>query len=195
MSVGMPHTLLLHQFGEHIHRAFGYVAYHVGSSLGPDKSGWRDVDVRLMLPDEEYSRMELGDPIYPHQNKKWVSLCLAWTCFGKQLTGLPIDFQIQQTSHANAKEKGVRSALLEECNFLPPNPPCKYCGCCNCFGECKPVDFAVDSLMGIEGLTPIDPKDLEPFIREMEDKVIPEIIRVMKKRVIDAQISRSKIIA
>lgn len=111
MGVGMPAQLHLQEFGEHIFRAFGHIAYHVGSSLR-EKSGWRDVDVRLMLPDEEYARLGLGEPDRPQWNPRWVSICLAWAAFGKALTGLPIDFQIQQVTHANAKERGPRSGLF-----------------------------------------------------------------------------------
>jgi hypothetical protein len=114
--VGMPFSLLLNDFGEHVRRAFGHVPYHVGSSL-TQKDGWRDVDVRLMLPDVVYREMGLGDPRYHHQSKRWVSLVMAWSAFGKHLTGLPIDFQIQQTSLANEKEKGSRSALYRICDF------------------------------------------------------------------------------
>jgi hypothetical protein len=121
VSVGMPQTLLLQEFGEHVHRAFGHVCYQVGSSL-KEKSGWRDVDVRLMLPDDEYARMKLGDPAHPQRNKRWVSLVLVWSSFGRQLTGLPIDFQIQQTSYANEKfsrdSGGLRSALFRLCDCI-----------------------------------------------------------------------------
>jgi len=111
MGVGMPQGLLLQEFGEHIFAAFGHVAYHVGSSLA-QKDGWRDVDVRLMLPDDEWETRGFGDPERPQWNRRWVSTILAWSAFGQQLTGLPIDFQIQQTTHANAKEPGNRSALF-----------------------------------------------------------------------------------
>ena len=116
MSVGMPQALLLQEFGEHVFRAFGYLPYHVGSSL-TDKHGWRDVDVRLIIPDAEYERMGLGDPRLQHLNARWVSLVLAWSAFGKTLTGLPIDFQIQQQSYANETEDHPRSALF--CLFEP----------------------------------------------------------------------------
>lgn len=113
MGVGMPFTLYLQDFGEHVRRAFGHIPYHVGSSL-TNKDGWRDVDVRLILDDEEYSALELGEPDREHYNAKWVSTCLAWSAFGKTLTSLPIDFQIQQRTHANAKfGRGCgRSALF-----------------------------------------------------------------------------------
>lgn len=117
MGVGMPFCLLLQQFGDHVYRAFGNVAYHVGSSL-TQKDGWRDVDVRLIIPDDEYERMGLGDPERTHDNKRWVSLVLAWSAFGKSLTGLPIDFQIQQRTYANSeKNKGPRSALFLVCDL------------------------------------------------------------------------------
>lgn len=112
MGVGMPFILQLQDFGEHVYRAWGHVAYHVGSSLR-EKHGWRDVDVRLMLPDDVYSAMGFGDPDRTHDNAKWVSTVLAWSAFGKSLSGLPVDFQIQPVTYANEKFKGQqRSALL-----------------------------------------------------------------------------------
>jgi hypothetical protein len=117
MAVGMPFCLLLQQFGQHVHDAFGHTAYWVGSSMGNEKTAWRDVDVRLLIEDEEYERMGFGDPkAYPnntHSNGRWVSTVLAWSCFGKHLTGLPIDFQIQPLTWANANENGPRGALFD----------------------------------------------------------------------------------
>lgn len=109
MSVGMPADLYLEDFGYQIWAAFGETPYHVGSSLMNKQ--WRDVDVRLILSDEQYERMGLGDPKYPHNNRKWVSLVMAYSALGKSMTGLPIDFQIQQQSYANEKFPGTRSAL------------------------------------------------------------------------------------
>lgn len=112
MGVGMPFGIYLQQFGDHVRNAFdGEVAYHVGSSL-LQKDGWRDVDVRLILDDAVYEKMGFGDPRFQHHNAKWVSTCLAWSAFGKAMTGLPIDFQIQQRSLANAQYPGKRSALF-----------------------------------------------------------------------------------
>ncbi len=114
MGVGFPATLLLQEFGSKIEDAFGDMPFHVGSSL-KEKTGWRDVDVRLMLDDETYMAMGLGDPKYPHHNAKWVALCLAFSALGKEMTGLPIDFQIQQRTLANETFPGQgqnpRSAL------------------------------------------------------------------------------------
>ena len=116
MSVGMPAILKLNMFGEFVmdyfrEDSFGGAAYHVGSSL-TEKSGWRDVDVRVLLKDERYEA-QYGDPKDPHGNKKWVAICLAFSALGREMTGLPIDFQVQHMSYANEQNKGKpRSALL-----------------------------------------------------------------------------------
>ncbi len=122
MSIGQPQGMLLNEFGERVRAAFGEVAYHVGSSLSAmyDKKSqaraWRDVDVRLMLDDEVWEKMELGDPANPHGNAKWRALCIVFSDYGRHSTGLPIDFQLQQRSHANENYKPqlgcLRSALI-----------------------------------------------------------------------------------
>lgn len=109
-GIGMPATLYLNQFGSVVWDAFGHPPYHVGSSL-PGGTTWRDVDVRLILPDDEYEAMGLGDPGRAHHNAKWVALTMAFSALGRQMTALPIDFQIQQQTHANAKNDGQRSAI------------------------------------------------------------------------------------
>lgn len=102
MGVGMPTSLLLAEFGILLHDAFDEMPYHVGSSV-LSKTGWRDVDVRILLPDERYALEGYGDPENPHRNPKWVAMCLAFSLLGKNMTGLPIDFQIQQQTLANQK--------------------------------------------------------------------------------------------
>jgi hypothetical protein len=113
MGVGMPAGILLQQFGDHVWAAFGHPPYHVGSSL-ENKSGWRDVDVRLILSDEDFDQMfpgHNGDERQDLHNAKWVALCLAFSALGQQMTGLPIDFQIQRQTQANEQYAGKRSAL------------------------------------------------------------------------------------
>lgn len=112
MSVGMPEFLKLQEFGSKVWDAFGEIPYHVGSSL-EKKTGWRDVDVRLILDDEVYASMGFGEPANAHQNARWVAMCLAFSCLGREMTGLPIDFQIQQSSDANKSydKEHKRSAL------------------------------------------------------------------------------------
>lgn len=105
----MPAALLLHEFGSQVWAAFGGPPYWVGSSL--TGLTWRDVDVRVILSDDEYEALGLGNPENPHLNAKWVSLVLAYSSLGRQMTGLPIDFQIQQRTHANEHYPGPRSAI------------------------------------------------------------------------------------
>lgn len=109
MGVGMPNTIWLNDFGSKVWDAFGGPPYLVGSAL--TEKVWRDVDIRMILKDEDYAAMGLGDPARSHDNEKWLALCLAFSALGKQMTGLPIDFQIQQQTYANATFPGPRSAV------------------------------------------------------------------------------------
>lgn len=110
VGVGMPAYLKLEAFGRVIREAFPEgTPYHVGSSLLGKE--WRDVDVRLMLPDDVYER-EFGPYIQPqYRNKRWNALCCAFSCYGSDMTGLPIDFQIQDHTNANLEYNNPRSAL------------------------------------------------------------------------------------
>lgn len=109
MGVGMPAALKLETFGAYVWMAFRHLPYHVGSSvLGKQ---WRDVDVRLILPDEEYEALGLGRPSSPMSSPKWTALCLAFSVLGREQTGLPIDFQIQQQTKANEDFSGPRSVI------------------------------------------------------------------------------------
>lgn len=114
MSTGMPAGIWLTKYGEIIRDYFGHVPYHVGSSLTTKQ--WRDVDVRLLLPDDEFEAL-----FGPHRdaigNPKLSAITLAFCALGKAMTGLPIDFQIQPQEWANEKfsqrDGNIRSALLE----------------------------------------------------------------------------------
>jgi hypothetical protein len=115
MSVGQPAFTLLNRYGIMVRDAFGKMPYHVGSSV-KNKTGWRDVDVRVLLEEDEWEREFPGtEPGNPMLNPKWQATCLAWSIFGREYTGLPIDFQLQQRTYANetysAKDGNVRSAI------------------------------------------------------------------------------------
>ena len=85
--------------------AIGYGTFHVGSSL--DNPNYHDVDLRCMLPDDEYDRMfdsDRGDGFLLFLNaaiSEWIS----------SRTGLPIDFQFQRATEANATFTGRRNAV------------------------------------------------------------------------------------
>lgn len=107
--VGSPASHYLRQFGIVVYEAFGDFPYLVGSAVvRPD---WRDVDVRLILADEEYER-QIGEVTQPrYENLRWNALCVAFSALGAQMTGLPIDFQIDQQTWANEHHSKPRSAL------------------------------------------------------------------------------------
>lgn len=107
----MPAGIWLNKFGVIVRDYFGHVPYHVGSSL--TTKDWRDVDVRLILPDDEFEAM-FGTLRAFHTDPKFAAITLAFSALAKEMTGLPVDFQIQPQSHAN-KLYGDhrRSALIE----------------------------------------------------------------------------------
>jgi len=107
--VGMPAALYLEEFGSQVWSAFGTLPYLVGSATFFKE--WRDVDVRLILDDAEYACLGLGDPVRACTNAKWAALCMAFSALGTKMTGLPIDFQIQQRTYANAQYNRPRLAL------------------------------------------------------------------------------------
>ena len=108
-GVGMPATLHLQAFGREIEAAFGHLPYLVGSAAR--SKTWRDVDVRLMLPDDEFDALFPGHIKPDRVNAKWSLICAAISELGRQRTGLPIDFQIQRMTDANDRYDGVRHAL------------------------------------------------------------------------------------
>lgn len=111
----MPAGIWLHKFGAIVEDYFGHTCYHVGSSLF--SKDWRDVDVRLILPDDEFKAMFGKHALAAEGNPKLSAVTLAFSALGKAMTGLPIDFQIQSMTRANEKYPGNRSALIE---YRPP---------------------------------------------------------------------------
>ena len=83
-----------------IAEAFGHRPYLVGSAVeGPH---YRDVDVRLILPDEEWAKLDDGPRIF---------LGLVVSEWLSHRTGLPIDFQLQQQTAANLNHDKPRNPL------------------------------------------------------------------------------------
>jgi hypothetical protein len=79
-----------------IHKAFGQPPYLVGTAADGTADAYRDVDVRLMLDDEEFA-------VACPTQARWELLCLAVSAYLSERTGLPVDFQVQRTSEANAR--------------------------------------------------------------------------------------------
>lgn len=101
---------------EAIDRAFpsAYGVYHVGSSI--TRKDYRDVDVRLILPDAEFERLFGSGDHHPARLDFWFLVCWAISEWMQKRTGLPIDFQIQAVSSKENKDKGPRNALFFESN-------------------------------------------------------------------------------
>lgn len=97
IGVGMPGMLHLEAFGREIRDAFGHFPYLVGSAAVSKE--WRDVDVRLMLPDDTFDDMFPKHRKPDRQDGKWGLLCAALSELARVRTGLPVDFQIQRTMY------------------------------------------------------------------------------------------------
>jgi hypothetical protein len=93
-----------------INNAFekGFGCYLVGSSL--ERRDHRDVDVRYIMDDASFDVMFRCGGERAHDGL-WSLMCLSISLWLSQQSGLPVDFQIQRQSDANAKHKGERSAL------------------------------------------------------------------------------------
>lgn len=104
--IGMPGWLLLQVWADLVHDAFGETPYLVGSATR--RKTWRDVDVRVILPDGAYQQAFPLPPgiTHPHPialGTRWAAVCMAFSALGRQITDLPIDFQVQSQTQANAE--------------------------------------------------------------------------------------------
>lgn len=88
-----------------LHRAFKSSTYLVGSVLRT--KNYRDVDVRMIMDDDKFYALfgKTSNPIF------WSLLCTSISTWLSKVTELPIDFQIQSQTSANAMHRGPRNAL------------------------------------------------------------------------------------
>jgi hypothetical protein len=87
-------------------RAFhdlGYGLYHVGSSL--TRADWRDVDIRALLEDDKFDALFSGSSL----RLKFLNVAVSEWLAAR--SGLPVDFQFQRQSDANAKFNGPRNSI------------------------------------------------------------------------------------
>jgi hypothetical protein len=109
--VGAPAIFALEICCRLINEAFdGFGCYVVGSAL--EREDWRDVDVRYIMRDESFE-VEFPNAVKGcwEQDAKWLLMTTAISGYMSKMTGLPIDFQIQPQTHANAKHNGKRHAI------------------------------------------------------------------------------------
>ena len=88
--------------------AFDSTPYLVGSAL--QRADYRDVDVRVILPDDRYAAMFPG-PGVQRAHPYWSLLSSVISLQLSQMTGLPVDFQIQAMTAANEHNPGPRDPL------------------------------------------------------------------------------------
>lgn len=81
----------------------GFGPYQVGSSVANKDKPHRDIDLRVMLPSKDFKKLQKIINID--------RLNFAISLWGQKVTGLPIDFQIQDQDYANEHHKGLRSAV------------------------------------------------------------------------------------
>ena len=99
----------LQQACQALRLAFGINTYHVGSSL--NRADYRDVDLRCILPDEEFDAF-IGRRYTPKHHLLNVAIS-EWLA---ARSGLPIDFQFQRQTEANLENPdGMRSSVC-----IPP---------------------------------------------------------------------------
>jgi hypothetical protein len=75
----------------------------VGSVL--ERPDFRDVDLRVIMNDEDFDAVFRGRPEAVRFLNRGLSV------WGQQETGLPIDFQVQRMTEANAEYSGRRNAM------------------------------------------------------------------------------------
>lgn len=95
----------------HIFRAYGEMPYLVGSAL--ERADYRDVDIRIIMDDERFAAMfpnQPADASGQNNDKYWAFTCATISEWLRARTGLPVDFQIQQMTAANALYDGKRNA-------------------------------------------------------------------------------------
>lgn len=114
--VGAPAVFALELACQELNRAFvgdgGGHCYLVGSAL--ERADRRDIDIRLMLPDEDFDRLfpdARGQRHLHEHDPRWLVMTIAISGWLSQLSGLPVDFQFQRQTQANKTHKGRRNAM------------------------------------------------------------------------------------
>jgi hypothetical protein len=97
-----PHYFNLNHACCLINDALGsFGCYLVGSCLL--RRDYRDVDVRFIMANDKFEGMFPGAKDRPDMNALWALMCSSISLFLSTHSGLPVDFQIQAQSVANAE--------------------------------------------------------------------------------------------
>lgn len=106
--IGAPACFALEEECKKLNRAFGGHCYQVGSSL--ERPDWRDVDIRMILADADFATLFPNAGDHWEHDPRWTFMVIAISERLSKITGLPIDFQFQPQTHANARHPGKRNA-------------------------------------------------------------------------------------
>lgn len=111
--IGAPAGFALTQCCQIVNDAFGnYGCYLVGSAL--ERPDWRDVDIRFIMPDEQFNTLFPSAHVKSAMwecDPRWLLLNISISQWMRSVTGLPVDFQIQPQSFANARHPYHRHAF------------------------------------------------------------------------------------
>lgn len=106
MSVGFAGFCALRVWGQTLYEVFGDMPYQVGSSVKSKE--FRDVDVVVMMSPEKF--YSWAGPHGVH-GARYRAICASFSSWGTKITGLPIDFKLQEVMYANANHTGQREAI------------------------------------------------------------------------------------
>lgn len=109
LALGPHDHELLDDWGRLLAEAFNEMPYLVGSA--GEGGSYRDVDVRMIVPEDAGWLVEFPDVTETHQSLRLRTVNLAVTLWGRQVTGLPIDFQFQPAVEFHSYDGQKRSAL------------------------------------------------------------------------------------
>jgi hypothetical protein len=102
--VPAPHFYNLNQACRIVNAAFGnFGCYLVGSAI--ERRDYRDVDVRFIMDDALYDHLFRNE--HGYVNPMWSLMCTTISLWLSKQSDLPIDFQIQRQSTANAQHSGA----------------------------------------------------------------------------------------
>lgn len=111
--VGAPAIFKLEMACKQINDAFGgFGCFLVGSAI--ERPDWRDVDIRYIIDDADFIKLFPNcstESALWEFDPRWTLLTVAIASWMREQTGLPIDFQIQPQTFANARHDKTRHAI------------------------------------------------------------------------------------
>lgn len=109
-SLSPQDFLLLDSWGRSLYEAFGERPYLVGSVALASRDP-RDVDIRMLLPEGASWLVGGLDVSVARLSWRLRTINMAITLWGRQVTGMPIDFQFQPSDEFHSYDEERRSAL------------------------------------------------------------------------------------